>query len=298
MGEPRLVSLVRVLSALFLISAFQVVPLALLQRKMEFRRQSLNDFRSVILRKRNDPGRRACRLGRMVARGGKLRHPVGKSIGLNRIAPFRHWPNLSLRGTGSCSRLAGTSQDLRSLAVRCHQADVFIAGKWLGKEIVGFYSIAMHLASLPAISVSSGIINPIAFPAFSRMQHDYAASDIRAARGHSYSCVSVVSAALGYIERRSGDCIGDPGPKWTHATFPLEVLSLVMPIRVVGLFIPNALQGIGRADLLLYNNFVGAVAIPIALLVGIQWGLEGLSLAWVVIAFLVVWENVDVRFRR
>ena len=49
MGEPRLVSLVRVLSALFLISAFQVVPEALLQRRLEFRRQSLNDFRSVIV---------------------------------------------------------------------------------------------------------------------------------------------------------------------------------------------------------------------------------------------------------
>ncbi len=65
-----------------------------------------------------------------------------------------------------------------------------------------------------------------------------------------------------------------------------------MPIRMVSLFIPNALKGIGRADLLLYNDLVAAVLMPIAFFVGIQWGLEGLSLAWVFITPVVFFENM------
>jgi O-antigen/teichoic acid export membrane protein len=73
---------------------------------------------------------------------------------------------------------------------------------------------------------------------------------------------------------------------------PLSVLSIVMPVRMVSLFIPNALQGIGRTDLILYNNLFAAVVMPIAFFVGIQWGLEGLSLAWVFITPLVFFENM------
>ena len=47
------------------------------------------------------------------------------------------------------------------------QADTFIIGKLLGKELLGFYSVGMNLASLPMEKVS-GIINQVAFPAFSQ----------------------------------------------------------------------------------------------------------------------------------
>jgi len=43
--EPRVASVVRVLSLQFMISAFVVIPDAMLQRRMEFKHRSLLDFR-------------------------------------------------------------------------------------------------------------------------------------------------------------------------------------------------------------------------------------------------------------
>src|SRR5260221_4404388 len=269
MGEPRLVPLVRVLSVLFLISAFQIVPEALLQRRLEFRRQSLNDFRSVIV------GSVAVLAAALAGWGvwslvvGSFTTQLGKAIGLNRIAPFRHWPDFSLRGTGQLLAFGGNLTGSVLLWFIFTQADVFIAGKWLGKEIVGFYSVAMHLASLPTQRLA-GVINQIAFPAFSRMQHDL--RQVTSALLTGVRVLAFVSFPILWgISSVAPEMVSVIlGPKWAPAMFPLEVLTLMMPLRMVSVFIPNALQGIGRADLLFYNNLVAAVVMPIAIFVGIQ----------------------------
>lgn len=52
------------------------------------------------------------------------------------------------------------------------QIDVIIVGKMLGKEMLGFYSVSMQLASMPVQRVSA-IVNQVAFPVFSKIQHDH-----------------------------------------------------------------------------------------------------------------------------
>jgi hypothetical protein len=64
------------------------------------------------------------------------------------------------------------------------QADVIIAGRLLGKDLLGVYSVAMHLANLPAAKLSA-LVNQVAFPAFASIQHDrerYAAHFLLAMR--------------------------------------------------------------------------------------------------------------------
>jgi O-antigen/teichoic acid export membrane protein len=291
MGEPRLVPLVRTLSALFLISAFQVIPLALLQRRMEFRRQSLNDFGSVVVGSVSTLAAALAGWGVWSLVIGSFVTQLGKSIGLNRIAPFRHWPDFSLRGTRQLLTYGGNLTGSSLLGFLIMQADVFIAGKWLGKEIVGFYSVAMHLASLPAQRIS-GIINPIAFPAFSRMQHDL--RQVTSALLTGVRVLAFVSFPMLWgISSVAPEVVSVIlGPKWAPALFPLTLLSLMMPLRMFNVFMPNALQGIGRADLLFYNSLVAAILMPVAFFVGIHWGLEGLSLAWVIVTPLVFFENM------
>jgi O-antigen/teichoic acid export membrane protein len=291
MEEPRLVLLLRVFSCLFLISAFQVIPEALLQRRLEFRRQSLVDFRSVIVGSVTILAAALAGFGVWSLVLGTFVTQLGKSIGLNLAAPFPHWPSFSLRGTRQLLVFGGNLSGSLFLWFIYMQADVFIAGKWLGKEIVGFYAVAMHLASLPNQRLA-GIINQVAFPAFSRMQHDL--QQVRSALLAGVRVLALVSFPLLWgISCTAPEAVAAIlGSKWTPATFPLAMLSLMMPLRMTSLFVPNALQGIGRPDLILYNNLVAAVVMPISFLVGVQWGLEGLTLAWMFSAIVVFFENM------
>jgi len=55
-----------------------------------------------------------------------------------------------------------------------------------------------------------------------------------------------------------------------------------MPLHMLAPFMNTAAQGIGRADIALKQVLLAAVVMPVAFLAGVQWGVVGLSIAWVV----------------
>ena len=92
---------------------------------------------------------------------------IGMWIALGRIyTPTFHFrrvlPDLQFGGYVSLDRI---------LWYLSSQADVFFIGKFLGKEVLGVYAVAMQLATLPMQKVSQ-ILNEVGFAAFSRIQSD------------------------------------------------------------------------------------------------------------------------------
>src|SRR4030095_11317112 len=101
------------------------------------------------------------------------------------------------------------------------QIDVVIAGRWLGKELVGFYTVAMHVASLPNQRIAA-IINQVAFPAFASIQHD-----VKAVGRHLLLGVRVLSfiafPVLWGISSVAPEIVTVVlGAKWNPATLPLQ----------------------------------------------------------------------------
>ena len=164
------------------------------------------------------------------------------------------------------------------------QIDIIICGKMLGNEILGFYSVAVQVASLPSQKIT-GLVNQIAFPAFSNMQ-----DDIRKVGKNVLSGIRIlsffafpVSWGLSSIAPEIVEVI--LGPKWTPAALPLQVLALIIPLRVAGGFILVAVLGLGRSDIALRNTIWAIVVGPPLFFVGAYLGgLTGLSLAWLVVS--------------
>jgi len=79
------------------------------------------------------------------------------------------------------------------------------------------------------------------------------------------------------------------GEKWREAVLPLQLLPLMMPLNMLAMFMNTAAQGIGRADIALKQVLLASAVMPIAFLIGVQWGVLGLSLAWIVALPAVLW---------
>ena len=63
---------------------------------------------------------------------------------------------------------------------------------------------------------------------------------------------------------------------------PFKLLALIMPLRILAPFINSANFGMGRADIVTTCLFVlGCFMVP-AYLLGVQWQVIGLTLAWVI----------------
>lgn len=284
--EPRLTLLIRVLALLFVVAAFQVLPNALLQRRMEFRRRSLNEFVATIL------GSVTTLIGAFVGWGvwalvaGNFVTQAWRSVGLNWIMPYLRWPDLNLAGARQLLVFGGHLSITNILWFLFSQSDVVIGGKWLGKELLGFYTVAAHLASLPNQRIS-GIINQVAFPAFARMQDDVVRVGANLLKG--VRILSFVSFPLlwGLASVAHEFVSVVLGAKWQPAVTTLTILALVMPLRMISNFVPTAIQGVGRSDIVLKTVAFATVVAPASFLLGVQWGLIGLSVAWLVWSPLV-----------
>ena len=290
-GEARVSTVMRVLSLQLVVAAFGIVPDALLQRDMNFRQRSLIELSAAIA---------GAVVTLVMALGGKgvwalvtgtLLTQAWRVIGINIISPFPYWPTFSFKGLRSFVTFGGSLTASQLLWLFYSQADMLLAGRWLGKEVLGFYSVAMHLASLPNQRLA-GIINNVAFPAFSRVQHDLqfiGSSVLTGVRMLSLAAFAVLWGVSSVAPEIVAVFLGDT---WEPAALPLQILGFVMPLRMIANFIPNAVQGLGRSDILLSNAIVTAVIGTLAFFIGVHWGLFGLCVAWLVATPLIFLHNM------
>jgi teichuronic acid exporter len=283
-GEPRVIPVIRVLSLQFVLAGFAVIPDAQLQRRMEFRNRSLLDLSGAIIASLTTLAMAFSGAGVWALVTGSLFSQAWKTIGINWLSPFLYWPDFSMRGMRSLLRFGGQVAASQLFWMFFSQVDILLCAKLLGKEVLGFYSVAMHLASLPNQRIS-GLVNQVAFPAFSSMQHDIERvgtnmlAGIRILSFFAFPVLwGVSSVAPEIVEVVLGS-------RWASAAIPLQVLGLVMPLRMMGNFVQVAMQGIGRSNIVLRNAITAAAIAPIIFFAGIYWGgLLGLSLAWLVVS--------------
>ena len=278
-GEDRLTAIVRVLALQFLITIFVVIPSALLSRRLEFKKQSLISLGSSVLSSLVSLGMAFSGYGVWALVAGTLLASFVNAVAINAIAPFLRRPDFSLKGMRGLLVFGGQVTAGRALWLLYSQADLFIAGKLLGKEMLGYYSISMHLASLPVQKLSS-IINPVAYPAFASARDDPSHSAWYLLKAIRILCFIGFPVLWG-ISSVAPELVNVLlGPQWGPAILPLQVLTLIMPFRVVNNFLPNATDARGRADIGVRNLIVANVVMLPAFFIGSLWGLTGLTAAW------------------
>lgn len=290
-GDERLLPILRALSLQFPIIAVSIIPDVLLQRKLEFRNRSLIDLSAAVSGSVLTLALAFAHYGVWALVLGNLFAAIWRAVAVNVVEPFPRLPSFSGTGMRDLLSFGGNVSIARLLWFFFTQADVLIVGKLLGKEMLGLYSVAMHLASLPVQRVSS-ILNQVAFPVLSRLQNDrtnlsgYLLSAMRVLSFFAFPVLWGISCTANEIVPLL------LGQNWTKAILPLQLLSLMMPWRMVANFLPTATDAIGRPDLGLRNVLLASLVMPVAFLIASQWGIVGVAVAWVTVYPLVLLINV------
>lgn len=284
--EPRLIPLVRVLALQFLLVGFAVLPQSLLLRDMEFRTIATVDFISSITGSITTLVLVLAGYGVWSLIWGALMIRVVSLVCFNLAKPFLCVPRVNREEIRAVFSFSGYVTLSRIFWYLYSNADVLIIGKLLGKDLLGFYSVGIYIASLPMEKVS-GIINQVAFPAFASVQ-----SDPGMAGQHFLKAVRVMSffsfPVLWGISSIAPEFISVfLGAKWNSAALSLQVVAFIIPLRMVSNLMSPAALGAGRPDISFQNSLVAFVLMPVSFVIGSSWGLLGVSSAWV-IAFPIV----------
>jgi len=285
--ETLLESIIPVAALLFPILGFEVVALSLLEKNLEFKKKtgvylvaSVTGGIVSLLFALSGAGVWSLIYGNLVS-------ALIKAVAINALIGRMIIPSLNLTAVRPMLGFGGVVATERILWHIHSQADVFLIGKILGKEQLGYYYVALHLASL-AYHKTGGLLYAVSLPIFADAQVDIAV--VRRFFVKALRIVSFVAFpflfGLAAVSFEAVDLI--LGTRWGEAAPLLLILSLSMPARIIGNLFPPALQGTGHAKSSLVNLMIAVMIMVPALAIGAAYGTTSVALIWLTVYPVVI----------
>jgi O-antigen/teichoic acid export membrane protein len=285
-GDHAVQPLFAVLSLSFLITSLASTHEALLVREM--------NFRGLELRMMVGTAVGAATGIFLAARGYGAWAIIGQQLALATVSTALLWlfspwrPSLSF-STASLRSLGGFSGNVfvhRLLYYLHRNVDNLLIGRFLGPASLGVYGFAYNVMLVP-FSRIAGPLTEVLFPAFSRMQHDRARMTAVWVRAVRLIASFSVPALLGLVVVAPDFVSVVLGPKWDKATVLIQILAWVGLLQSLQTLNPNILQALDRTDTLLRYTVVFFTLHLTAFAVGLQWGVVGVAVGYLVSSLVV-----------
>jgi PST family polysaccharide transporter len=287
MRDPKVTSVLRVLSVGFALRGFATVAGALLRRRLEFRQQFFVDTGSYLI------GYGVVAVGLALAGYGVwsmvwgaliqsflsavallllVRHSVRPLLGRRELRDLSHF------GFG-----ATLSSTVNYVALN---GDNFIVGRSIGTASLGLYNRAYLLMNLP-FTYAASVMSSVLFPAFAEVQGD----SERLRRGYLLMTriMAMISApmmvTLAVVAPHLVRSLY--GPQWSGTVAPLQILCFAGYFRALYHLGGIVAQSVGQVYGELRNQVVYAIAVILGALVGSHYGLPGVATG-VALAILIM----------
>ncbi|NKB37609.1 MAG: oligosaccharide flippase family protein [Gammaproteobacteria bacterium] len=162
------------------------------------------------------------------------------------------------------------------------KADAFFIARYLSESILGYYSMAMQLATMPLDKIGS-IFTQVAFPAFSRMQDDLPTSRKFYLDTHKYLLAITYPMFAGLALIAEDLIVLVMTDKWSFSTPILQILCVINLLRISVILISPVLLARGHAGKILIFTTISTLSLSFGFFVGAQYSIHHVLLAWLVI---------------
>lgn len=277
--QPIVADLLRVQALIYLATPFIALPEVLMGRSLEFRRPAYVNLIAGVA-------------AALVAIGGALAGwgvwtlvwaPITlfwvKAAGYVAVTRFFVWPSFDFRGAGPVLAFAFSLLGGQFFFLVQSQADVFIGGRVLAPHALGLYAEALFLTQI-FVSKFVPPLNDVAFPIYARMQADRARVADALCRAIRLVMLVAWPLYLGLAVTAEPLVLLVLGQKWADMIPFVRLLALAMPFLTIQAMFPPMCNAMGRPGLGARIALLGALIMPAAFLIGIQYGAIGLAWAW------------------
>ncbi len=190
------------------------------------------------------------------------------------LAPLREIAGFSLHTAGAA---------LMTFALQ--NTDKILVGRWLGTTPLGVYTLAQRTVSYPLESIS-GVLMQVLFPAFARAQDD----DETLRKGYTRAAGAIAFVTLPVMVGAA--VVADPlvrallGPEWRELIPLLWFMAPAGALAALLSAVNTLYSAKGRADWMFRWGLASGILTLGAFAVGLQWGLQGLAIAYLAIMVL------------
>jgi len=194
---------------------------------------------------------------------GSLMGNLGRSVLLWVICSWRPSMILDLKSFKELFEFGKNVMGSRILNYIDSNADYLLIGKFLDTTSLGLYTLAYQMAIFPLSKVSSVIkvvkyTSLITFPLLA---------------GLAVIAPEFIPIAI--------------GEKWMPMVLPLQILCIAGAIKSVGTHVGSILLSKGRSDIGFRWNMFTVIVIPLAVLIGVKYGIIGVAIAVTIMSLLL-----------
>lgn len=279
-GEPRLQLLAMLLAGQLGLTALQTVPMALLNRAMDFRRLAIAEL---------------CGIGAggsvalvLTLKGAGVLSLAGQVVTTALVTAVALWANVPWRPHGGWRKshlhdlwpYSGNLLGFTAISYWSRNADNLLVGKFLGATALGFYDRAYSVMLLPLSQVAQ-MLGRVMFPALTRIQEDKRRVKQVYLQGVSLVALITFPMMLGLMVLTDHFVLALYGSQWTAVIPLLRILSFVGLLQSITTTTGWIYQSQGRTDWL----FRWGLAQNGLFLVGFVTAVRQGSLAAVVVVY-------------
>jgi O-antigen/teichoic acid export membrane protein len=175
-------------------------------------------------------------------------------------------------------------------------ADNFLIGKYLGAEALGWYAFAYNMMLVPLRNISNST-SRVLFPVLSKLQDDH--KEFRSIYLDIVKHVALFTfpIVIGILAISKPFFMYFLGDKWMPA---LPVVYILMPLgflQSVSSLNGSIYNAKGRSDLLFKYNVIFSSIIIASFVVGLQWGMIGVSAAYAISSLAVAYPNMKIPYK-
>ena len=277
--QPMVADLLRVQALLYLSTPFISVPEAIMGRALDFKRPALVNLIAAVASAGMALTGALSGWGVWTLVFAPLTGFWVKAAGYVMVTGFRPIPSFDFRGTGGMVAFGASLLGGQLFWIIQSQSDIFIGGRMFDPHQLGLYAEALFLTQ---IFVSKFIppLNDVAFPAYARMQSD--ASRVAWSFCKAVKLLLLISCPVYLGMAVTAEPLVETlfGPKWLPMAPFVSVLALAMPFMTLQVMFAPVSNAMGRPGTTARIAAVGAVLMPAAFLIGVQFGAIGLAWAW------------------
>lgn len=285
-GMTRLVSIARGLCLVFAWQSLWIVPLALLQRELQFKPIAIAETLSFGL------GFAPLGVGLALAGYGAwalvaayVGQAAVQAIYLMVRRPHRRALRLNLQAAKDLLYYGGGHTTARILNYAALQGDYIIVGRWLSDTALGIYGRAYQLGTTPAQLIGTAL-DEVLFPTMASFQDD------RGRLGRVYlraiSLTSTLMLPVAVVGVLLGPELVDIifGAGWEGVKVPFQIIAAGLVWRTSYKLSDSLARAAGAVYARAWRQAIYAGLVVFGALVGLTWDLLGVSIA-VLLAILV-----------
>ena len=282
-ASPLLADVLRVAGVSLLLISLRIVPDSLLRKRLALDRVSQAEVASMLATMPVVLGMAWAGAGVWALVAGALVMPLVQ--GVVSFWLVRWWPGLQVgsRRLREILRYSLAALGARVGWVVYQQLDAVVLGKVFGEVVLGLYSMAKLLGTLPVDKISV-LANQLALPIMAGLQADRGAMRASFLRGLRLVACLTVPLCVGLALMADDFVHLVLAEKWGPMVPLLRVLCVLGLIRSLDVLLPPVLFARYRAAFLFWWTGLLLLVMPFAFWAGAVWmGALGVALTWVVV---------------